>query len=123
MAGQLLLGIDHLVRAAAPQEFFLDPPGGPGDDFLGPQLLEQVGGLQGALEVVPDGDDAGVEAGNVQGGEELLAGAVPNLGVGDKGEHRVHPGLLAVHRHHLVAQVIELAGDVLAEASQANEQN
>ena len=88
-----------------------------------PQLLEQVGGLQGALEVVPDGDDAGVEAGNVQGGEELLAGAVPNLGVGDKGEHRVHPGLLAVHRHHLVAQVIELAGDVLAEASQANEQN
>ena len=73
------------------------------------------------MEVVANGHNAGVEAGDVQGGEKIPVGAVPNLSVGDKGQNGVNPPLVGVHRHYLLAQIVELPCHMLAEAAQSNE--
>jgi hypothetical protein len=54
------------------------------------------------LKIIPDGHHTQVKVAHTQRSDELLVGAVPDLGAGDKGEHFVDPLLHLVHRHHIV---------------------
>ena len=120
---QLLFGVDHLVGTVAQEEFLLDIGGGPGDDHSGAQLLEQAGGLQTALEIVADGHDAYIVIVHAQAAEELLVGAVADLGSGGVGQNLLDQLLLVIHRHDLMVQLPQLHGDVLSKPAQADEQD
>ncbi|CAN4022698.1 Class D sortase, partial [Dysosmobacter welbionis] len=105
-AGGLPLRINHVIRAVAQQKFGVDIPCRPGQDEACALLLQQGRGLQRALEVVSNGHHAQVKVPHPQGGDERLAGAVPDLRVGHQVQRLVDPLLVFVHRQHLVVQLL-----------------
>ena len=116
---QLLFRVHHLVGTVSQEELCLSVPLRPGDHQLAPQLFQKTGGFQGALEVVADGDNAHIKVPDPQGGKEDLVGAVPDLAVGSVGQHFIEPLLVGIYHHDLVAQIVQLHGNVLAEPAQA----
>ena len=121
-AGGLPLRINHVIRAVAQQKFGVDIPCRPGQDEACALLLQQGRGLQRALEVVSNGHHAQVKVPHPQGGDERLAGAVPDLRVGHQVQRVVDPLLVFVHRQHLVVQLLKLGGHVPPEAAQSDQQ-
>ena len=98
-------------------------PAGAGDDLFGAQVLEQGGDLQGALEVLPDGDEADVVLADAQGAQEFLLRGVADLGVRHQGEHLVHAGFVPVHGHDLAAHFVQLFRDGHAEAAETDQKH
>ena len=118
--GQLFFRIDHLIRPIAEQKFFLHIPGRSGYHHFGAQLFQQRGGFQGALKIIANGHNAHIKVADSQGFQKVPIGAVADLGVGHKGQHRLHPFLGVVHGHYLMAQIVQVYGNVLSKAAQAD---
>ena len=73
------------------------------------------------MKIVANGYDAYIIVIHPQRVEKGFVGAVADLGVGDEGQNLLHQLLVLIHRHHLMVQLIQLLGDVLAEAAQTDE--
>ena len=61
LEGEVLFGIDHLVRAVAEQEFALYLAAGLGDDVFRAHIFQKGSDLQRGLEALAHGDEADVE--------------------------------------------------------------
>ena len=119
--GQLLLGVDDLIGAVAQQEFLVDAARGTRDDVFRAELAQAQRCLQGALEVVADGDDAGVEVAHAERLEEVPVRAVRDQRAVRVGQHLIDELLILVHRHDLVVHRVELARDMAAIAAEADQ--
>ena len=117
---QLFFRIYHLIRTVAQQKLFLHIRGGSGHHQPAAHFLQQRGGLQRALKAIADGDDAYVKIPNAQRFQKGRIGAVADLRVGHIGQHRLDTLLLSVYRHDLMAQTVQVYGNVPAKAAQAN---
>ena len=115
--------VDDIVCSVAQQKFGMDVPGCPRQHEGCAMLFQQRGGLQGALEIIADGDDAQVKVPDAQGCDELFIGAVPDLCIGYQRKNVIDPILVAVHSQHLVVQLLQLFRHVAAKTPQANQKN
>ena len=118
--GKLLFRIDHFIRTIAQQEFCLYIPCGPGNHQLASQLLEQRGGFQRALEVIANGNNTDIKIPNAQGFQKFPIGTVTNLGIGNVRQNRIHTFFYLVNCHHLMAQFIQMHGNMTSKTSQSN---
>ena len=119
--GELLLRVDHLIRAVPQEEFRVDAPGGAGHDELRPEFFQEGRGLEGALEIIADGDDGEVEIRDAERFEKGAVRAVPDEPAGEVRERHVHALLHALHSEHLMMELPEFFRDVPAVAAQPDE--
>ena len=68
-----------------------------------------------------DGDDAYVKIPHAKTGQKGFTGAVPDLGIGQKGQRPVHPFLVPIHRQYHMPQCVQLLGNVPAEPTQSHQ--
>lgn len=120
--GELLLRVDHMVGAVAEEEFRVAVPGGAGDHHFCSHVLQEGGRFQRALEIIADGDDAKVEIGDAQRGQERGVRAVPDEAPREVGQRHIDALLHALHGEHLIVKLPELFRYVTAEAAQSDEQ-
>lgn len=80
--GNILVGVDDLVRAVAEQELGVYLVVRLADDVLGPQVLQKAGDLQVALEIAADTDKAQVKIGYADAPQDAFPGAVGNHAAG-----------------------------------------
>ena len=92
---QLFFRVCHRVRAVAQQKFCLHVTLGAGHHILRPQLLEQRRRFQRVLEISADGDVADIVVADTQRAQEIHAGTVADLRVGDEG-HTLVDALLVL---------------------------
>ena len=118
---QLLFRVCHRVRTVAQQKFCLHVPFRAGHHIVCPQFLEQRRGLQRILKIPADGDIADIVIAHAQRAQKVHTGAVADLRVGDKGHALVDALLVFVHRHHLMAQLVELHSKMPPEAAQSDQ--
>ena len=121
--GDLLFRVDDLIRTVAEEELRVHITCCTGNDQLRTQLLQGAGSLQRALEVLADRNKADVEVIHPQGFQKIPVGAVADLGVGDIGQQLVDALFVVIHHHDLMVQSVQIHGDVLAEATDTDEQN
>ena len=72
------------------------------------------------MKAIANGDDAYVKIPNAQRFQERCVGTVADLRVGHIGQHRLDTLLLSVYRHDLMAQTVQVYGNVPAKAAQTN---
>ena len=116
---RVAVGIDHLVRPIAHEEFRLDILVRLGNDAHRPQLLDQRGDLQRSLEIL-DRHDHGVEVVDAEVLEDFGIHAVADVRVLKYGGKRVDAFLALVHDENVVPLVVQLAGELGAEIAQTD---
>ena len=112
-----------MIRAVAKQKLCLYIAFCAGNHASCAQFLEQRRRFQRVLKASADGHDAHVEVCDAQGTQEILAGAVSNLGVCNEGQQIVDALLVYVYRHHLMAKLCQLFRHMPAKASRTDQQN
>ena len=121
--GHLLFRINNIIRTVAQQELCMDIPRRPGQHKGRTVLLQQGGGLQRTLKIVSNSHHTQVKIPDAQGGDELLVGAVSDLGVGHQGQNVIYTLFVAVHGQHLMAQFPQLFRHVAAETPETDQKH
>ena len=119
--GQLLFRVKHLIRTVAQQKFSLHIPFRTGDDHFCAQLLQQRSGFERALKISADRHNTDIKIADAQRLQEFRVGAVADLGVGHNAQNGVDAVLVFVHRHDLMAELVQLLCDVAAKSTQPDQ--
>ena len=79
--------------------------------------------IEGALEVIADGDDADIKVGDVERAQKVGIGAVGDECVRHERQNAVYAVFVVVDGEDRVLHVVQLFCNVAAEAAEADEQD
>ena len=114
--------IDHVVGAVPKEEFPLDLAGRTGNDPLRSVFFEKGRDLQRILETVAHRNEASVETVHAQRFQKIHIGRIADEGIDRVGKHRLDMLLVLIHRHDLIAQIIQLLAKIEAKLSCSDHQ-
>ena len=121
--GKLALGVDGFIRAVSQQKFLVSVTRSARHDIASAELFEEGGRFEGALKVIADGDDADIEAGDAEGLQKVGIGAVGDESVRHERQYAIYTVFVVVDGEDVMLHVVQLLGNVAAEAAEADEQD